>query len=155
MVNYIAESEEFDELFNQLTKIHQFYSKEAERCIKSRAYFAACVMIGSALETMLKHLALLYVDGIDKDNAVEIKDEIMSMSLYDLINVLEDSFLPRGNKNVEGSLSGNLAHDIRQIRNYVHPQLMVKHDRVKILSKEYRETYRSLLKIHDHLARNL
>ena len=57
-MNYIAESNIYDDLFTKLAELNKFYYQEAEKCAQNEAYFAACVMLGSSLETILKNLGL-------------------------------------------------------------------------------------------------
>ena len=38
---------------DRLGKISLFYHREAQRCANNRAYFAACILTGAALEALL------------------------------------------------------------------------------------------------------
>jgi len=42
-----------DEEEKELHRLSRFYWKEARRCEEAKAYLAGCVMLGSALETIL------------------------------------------------------------------------------------------------------
>ena len=42
-----------DEEKKELYRLNRFYWKEARRCERAKAYLAGCVMLGSALETLL------------------------------------------------------------------------------------------------------
>jgi len=47
---------------DRLTHLAVFYYKEAQRCSRGRAYLAACVMQGAALEAALQFLCFLYLN---------------------------------------------------------------------------------------------
>jgi len=42
-----------DDEEKEILRLNRFYWKEARRCEESKAYLAGCVMLGSALETLL------------------------------------------------------------------------------------------------------
>ena len=49
-----------DEEEKELYQLNRFYWKEALRCEEAKAYLAGCVMLGSALETMLTLMVNCY-----------------------------------------------------------------------------------------------
>src|ERR1035437_6793959 len=56
---FITLNEEEEKEFYRL---HRFYWKEALRCEKAKAHLAGCVMLGSALETLLILLINVFSD---------------------------------------------------------------------------------------------
>ncbi len=104
-----------DEKYKKLLKLIHVYRDEAERAAYGEAYIAACVMIGAALETILKALGLAYKEECIKE------ERIMKSAMFKLINEFHDAgWLPRSKR-----LPGNLADEIRKLRNFVHPDCLI------------------------------
>jgi aminoglycoside phosphotransferase family enzyme len=53
-----------NEKFNLLGKVIVRYHREAEKCASVRAYYAACIMIGTAFEAMLLQMCDLFEDEV-------------------------------------------------------------------------------------------
>src|ERR1700733_9688753 len=51
-------------------RLQKLYWREALRCQKAKAYLAGCVMLGSALETLLILMANVYSDEVDQTGKV-------------------------------------------------------------------------------------
>ena len=51
---------------DRLTKLAKAYHTEAGRCLRGKAYLAACVMQGAALEAMLQAMCFLYPEAVKK-----------------------------------------------------------------------------------------
>ena len=51
---------------DRLGKLALFYHREAGRCVQARAYLAACVMQGAALEAFLQAMCLLHPEHVKK-----------------------------------------------------------------------------------------
>src|SRR6202158_3393035 len=115
-----------NEKYNLLRKIILRYHSEAEKCASVRAYYAACVMIGAALEAMLLQMCDLFEDEVGQ--AVlklprRPKGTIENWGLDDLIKIaVALGWLParRGLDVAEPGI-GELAHLIRRLRNLSHP----------------------------------
>jgi hypothetical protein len=95
--------------------ILSFYAEEAEKCMKSRAYFAACVMLASLLEYVL----IIAYDALpvssSKNKASKRPD------LFSLINIAQE----------EGWIGKNKLNEhvdtIRLVRNLVHTDKLVEY----------------------------
>lgn len=115
---------------DRLTSLAVFYHKEAQRCLRGRAYLAACVMQGAALEGVLQCLCFLYPEEIKKTVVFQKKrfrrkrNKALDFKYYELIRIADElgwfpprRFLVWGKRtNVAG-----WAHELRKLRNYVHP----------------------------------
>jgi hypothetical protein len=66
------------EISDRLTKLASFYHREARKCLKGRAYLAACVMHGAALEASL-HAMCFFILARDKSG----KNSTMTPSMRD------------------------------------------------------------------------
>ena len=132
---------------NFLRKIILRYHSEAERCASVRAYYAACVMIGAALEAMLVQMCILFEDEVAQ--AVlrlprKPKGPIEHWGLDDLIRIaVAVGWLPtrRGLHLAEPGI-GELAHLIRRLRNLSHPGVHLREvSEVPIRAAYYRVAY--------------
>lgn len=115
---------------DRLTFLARFYHKEAQRCSQGRAYLAACVMQGAALEGALHCLCFLYPDDVRRTAVFKRKkfrhkrNKALDFTYNELINIADElgwfpprRFLIWGKRtNVAG-----WAHELRKLRNYVHP----------------------------------
>ena len=114
------------EKFNLLQKIIVRYHREAEKCASVRAYYAACIMIGAALEAMLLQICEVFEDEVAEavlKLARKLKRSIERWGLGDLIGVaVAFGWLPtrRGIASAEPGI-GELAHLIQRLRNLSHP----------------------------------
>lgn len=59
-----------DEEEKELYRLNHFYWKEARRCEEAKAYLAGCVMLGSALETLLTLMVNIYSDEAEQTGKV-------------------------------------------------------------------------------------
>ncbi len=55
-----------DEEEKELNRLSRFYWREAMRCQKAKAYLAGCVMLGSALETLLILMVNVFSDEAEQ-----------------------------------------------------------------------------------------
>ncbi len=120
-------SKDFSEL-EQVEAVQQQFEAEAKICAEGRAYHAAAVMIGSAIEA-----ALLFVCLEHREDALDARKRLPNCErpkpknpirwhLEDLVRVADEAgWLP--NFEVEdGTLSTRLLLDMaRNLRNLVHP----------------------------------
>jgi hypothetical protein len=51
---------------DRLSKLARAYHDEAGRCLRGKAYLAACVMQGAALEALLQAMCYLYPEAVKK-----------------------------------------------------------------------------------------
>jgi len=54
------------EISDRLGKLARFYDREARKYVKGRAYLAACVMQGAALEASLQSMCFLFPEHVKK-----------------------------------------------------------------------------------------
>jgi len=117
------------EISDRLGKLANFYTREARKCLKGRAYLAACVMQGSALEARLQ--AMCFVFGADVKRTVthqkkrfrRKRSKALDFTFWELINIADELGWFPEKKVTWGkrtTLAG-FAHELRKLRNYVHP----------------------------------
>jgi hypothetical protein len=114
---------------DRLGRLAFFYQNEARRCVKGKAYLAACVMQGAALEANLHALCFLFPSEIKKTTIYKRKrfrnkrNKALEFKYHELINIADQlSWFPE-KKITWGkrtTLAG-FAHELRNLRNYVHP----------------------------------
>jgi len=119
------------EISDRLTKLALFYHREAKKCVKGRAYLAACVMQGAAMEASLHTMCFLYPEQIKKTTVYQKKkfrrkrSKALDFRYYELINIADElSWFPpkRITWGKRTTLAG-FAHELRKLRNYVHPSV--------------------------------
>jgi len=95
--------------------ILSFYAEEAEKCMKSRAYFASCVMLDSLLEYVLIVAYDSLPVSVSKNKTSKRPD------LFSLINIAQK----------EGWIGKNELNEhvdtLRLVRNLVHTDKLIKH----------------------------
>ncbi|MGC8893109.1 MAG: hypothetical protein ACP5P6_11000, partial [Candidatus Saccharicenans sp.] len=52
----------FDKYFNEIIRLSRVYHRQADKCKKSKAWLAGCIMIGAAFEAILIAFANCYID---------------------------------------------------------------------------------------------
>ncbi len=117
------------EISDRLGKLAGFYDLEARRCVRARAYLAACVMQGAALEAALQAMCFLYPERVKKTTVYQKKrfrrkrNKALDFKYHELINIADElSWFPpkRITWGKRTTLAG-FAHELRKLRNYVHP----------------------------------
>lgn len=114
---------------DRLAKISVFYHREAKRCANDRAYFAACIFTGAALEAML--LSMCYVEDRAVRRAPTYKNRkfrskrnrFFEFKLYQLINIAAElKWIPATEIRLNGRKTTlqRLLHAARQTRNMIH-----------------------------------
>lgn len=106
---------------NKMWEAARFYCKEAEKCYKARAYFAALVVRGCELEALLR-----LFDFVENSRP---KDRCRD--LYGLINrAFARHWIPhdalRHWKKTERISLKDCLHEVREARNGVHAHLFEK-----------------------------
>jgi hypothetical protein len=80
------------EISDRLGRLSAFYDREAGKCLRGRAYLAACVMQGAALEASLHAMCFLYPEEIKKTSVYQKKkfrtkrNKALEFKYYELIN---------------------------------------------------------------------
>lgn len=106
------------------------YHHEAVRCARAKAYLAATVMRVAAFEAGLQAMCFLYPSEVKRTKTFARKQfrgtryRALEFSLYQLINIAEElgwfpakKFIWAGKR----ATVGGFAHEIRLVRNNVHP----------------------------------
>jgi hypothetical protein len=118
---------------DRLSKLARAYHNEAGRCLRGKAFLAACVMQGAALEALLQAMCFLYPEAVKKTVVYQKKlkrgfqrkrNRALDFKYVELINIAAELewFPPR--KIVVWGKRTNVAgfvHELRKLRNYVHP----------------------------------
>ena len=116
-----------DEEEKELYRLLHFYWQEALRCEKAKAQLAGCVMLGSALETLLILMINIYSDEADETGKVPTRKgkpkPLLDWQFIELLRVAKAAqWLPSA-LNLEDSWSsgkariGDYAEVVRQVRN--------------------------------------
>jgi len=115
---------------DRLVKLAVFYHREAARCLRGRAYLAACVMQGAALEASLHAMCFLYPEHVKKTTIYQRKrfrtkrNKALEFKYYELINIADElSWFPQKKLTTWGKKAplAGFVHELRNLRNYVHP----------------------------------
>ena len=143
--------------FRLLTKIAVRYEREAKKCASVRAYYAACIMIGGALEAILLQMCDLFEDDVAQavsNLPRKPTGSIDRWGLNDLIRIaVAVGWLPprRGQHLAEPGV-GKLAHLLRRLRNLSHPRQHLRElDDVPLRAASYRVAYAIFDSVRDWL----
>ena len=126
---------------DRLNELMVSYRREARRCLRAKAYLAATVMQVAAFEAGLQAMCFLYPVEVKRTTVYARKHfrgkrhRALEFSLHQLISVADElGWFPAKRIRWAGkraTLAG-YAHEIRKVRNYVHPGAWVR-DRAKPL----------------------
>jgi hypothetical protein len=116
---------------DRLIEVANFYHREAEKCVRGRAYLAACVMQGAALEGGLQAMCFLYPEDVKKTMVYQKRlkrgfrrkrNRALELKYTELIDIADElSWFP--SKRVtwgKGTTLAGFVHELRELRNYVH-----------------------------------
>ena len=135
----------------------QFYKNEANRCGNQRAYLAGCVCLGSAVETGLLWMALLYPKEVMRSQTYQRKKKrhsILEWTLFDLLRLgreldwiptklqLDETLRTSGLNPEDALRRGDLAFFadfLREIRDLVHPGRYIRKWKGARITKNYYE----------------
>jgi hypothetical protein len=117
------------------------YHKEAGKCLRGKAYLAACVMQGAALEASLQAMCFIYPEAVKRTTVYQKKkkrgfqrkrNRALDFKYVELIDIAAElSWFPQKRMVVWGRRT-NLAgfvHELRNLRNYVHPGVLAPQDK--------------------------
>jgi hypothetical protein len=151
-----------DQEERELHRLSRVYWQEALRCEEAKAYLAGCVMLGSALETMLILMINCYPEEADKTGKVPMKNgkpkPLLDWRFIELLRVARAAqWLPSA-LNLEDRWStrkaqiGDYAEVVRQIRNLAHPARYVEdHHRKRVTPKYLQRQFDVVLLCRDWL----
>jgi hypothetical protein len=112
------------------------YHKEAGKCLRGKAYLAACVMQAAALEASLLAMCFIYPEAVKKTTVYQKKlkrgfqrkrNRALDFKYVELINIAAElSWFPQKKMVVWGRRTNvaGFVHELRNLRNYVHPGVM-------------------------------
>jgi hypothetical protein len=133
----------------EMYRLSKFYWKEALRCEKAKAYLGGCVMIGSALETLLILMVNIFPDEAEQTGKVPLKKlkpkALISWDFAELLKVAKAAkWLPSALELDEEwddkkAQIGDHAEIIRMVRNLAHPARYVKDHYRKRVTEKYLE----------------
>lgn len=146
-----------------LHRLSSFYWREALRCEEAKAYLAGCVMLCSALETLLMLMVNGYADEVEATGTVPIQNgkpiPLLRWDLGQLLKAakaagwLPSSLGPSEEWNTRKAKVGDYAEVSRRIRNLVHPGRYVKdHAQSRVTAKYLERQFEIVLACRDWLA---
>lgn len=135
-----------EDISERLGKLARFYDREAQRCTKGRAYFAAAVFESAALEAMLHAMCCLYPEAVRRTQVYQRRNfkpkkrfRSLEFSLYELIKIAKElSWFPP-KRILWAGKRGDLAlfvQGMREIRNHLHPAKWARQRSVPITYKK-------------------
>ena len=152
-----------DDEQKELWRLQRFYWKEAIRCEDAKAYLAGCVMLGSALETILILMIDVHSEEAEKTGKVPVHKgtpkPLLKWELAELLRVVKAAgWLPTAlNLNDDWkwrrAKAGDYAEVVRMMRNLAHPARYLKdHTRRRVTSKYLQRQFEVVLACRDWLA---
>jgi hypothetical protein len=139
-----------DEEEKEFLRLSKFYWAEAKRCRSAKAYLAGCVMLGSALETLLTLMINCYPEEAELTGKIPAKNNkpkpLLDWTLAELLRVAKTAgWLPAGldvNKddwNNRAAKIGDYAEVARMVRNLLHPAKYREEHFRKRMTRKYLE----------------
>ncbi len=144
--------------FARLVHLIGRFDKEAQRCAKVRAYYAACVLQAAVLEGLLMALCDGYVQGVSgylsaMPERQRPKGQITNWTLDQLIKVaLALNWLPirrgqRGPRKI-----GDWLSLVKELRNLVHPGKHLRdYPNVRLRKAHFTDSFSIVRAATDHL----
>lgn len=136
-----------DDAEQEFYRLYKYYRREAKRCQKAKAHLAGCVMLGSAIETLLMLIVNVYSEEADATEAVPTKHNkpvpLLKWNLTQLLAVAKKADWLPSNLNVgEDNWStrkakvGDYAEITRMLRNLAHPaRYHLDHSRKRVTAR--------------------
>lgn len=150
----------------ELYRLQRLYWREALRCEEAKAYLAGCVMLGSALETLLILMINCHADEADGTGKIPIvrgkPKPLLKWKFIELLRVAKAAnWLPsqldlNDDWNSRKARIGDYAEVVRMVRNLVHPASYAEeHYRSRVTAKHLKWQFDVVLHCRDWLsARN-
>lgn len=117
----------------RLQETARLYHLEARRCLRGKAYLAACVMQGAALEGLLQAMCFVYPEHVKKTAVYQKRQKrgfrrkrnrALEFQYGELVNIAAElGWFPPRRVIVWGKRTdlAGFVHELRELRNYVHP----------------------------------
>lgn len=152
-----------DEEEKELWRLSQLYWREGQRCEQAKAYLAGCVMLGSALETLLILMINCYPDEAEHTGQVPtVKGKpkpLLGWKFVDLLRIAKAAqWLPAALTSSDKWSSrkariGDYAEVVRQVRNLAHPaRYAADHYRSRVTAKYLQRQFDVVLLCRDWLS---
>lgn len=131
----------------RLQRAARFYHREARKCLRGKAFLAACVMQAAALEGLLQAMCFIYPGEIKKTTAYQKKqkrgfrrkrNKALDFNYAELISIAAElSWFPPKKMRVWGKRTdlAGFVDELRDLRNHVHPGVLAPKQRPVRFSK--------------------
>ena len=151
-----------EEEFNELMRLCRLYRREARKCMDAKAYLAACILIGAALEADLLAMCDCFADEIPDRVIPKQKNgtpkPLINWTFYQRLRAARSAgWLPAG-LDLEDvwvhrkARIGDYAEVVRQIRNLVHASCYITDfPKQRVTNKRMTICYETLEIASDHL----
>jgi 7,8-dihydro-6-hydroxymethylpterin-pyrophosphokinase len=148
----------------ELYRLQRLYWQEALGCEEAKAYLAGCVMLGSALETLLILMINCHSDEAALTGKVPMKKDnpkpLLDWKYIELLRVAKAAnWLPskldidKDNWNSRKAMVGDYAEVVRMVRNLVHPASYAEdHYRRRVTAKYLQRQFEVVLLCRDWLV---
>jgi hypothetical protein len=141
-----------DEEASEFWRLYRLYWREAEQCEKVKAYLAGCVMLGSALESLLIIMVDCYSEEAEASGQAPMKKgqvkPLLEWTLADLLRVAKATNWLPSSLNLDDEWNnrkariGDYAEVVRMVRNLAHPARYRKeHYRRRVTPKYFKNQF--------------
>lgn len=152
-----------DEEEEELYRLQRLYWREALRCEETKAYLAGCVMLGSALETLLILMVNCYHDEANQTGKVPVykgkPKPLLQWKFIELLRVAKAANWLPSQLDLNDDWSnrkarvGDYAEVVRMVRNLVHPASYAEeHYRSRVTARYLQRQFEVVLLCRDWLA---
>jgi len=152
-----------DEEEKEFCRLQHFYWREALRCEEAKAYLAGCIMLGSALETLLMLMVNVYPEEAEQTGKTPTKNgkpkRLIEWDLGELLRVAKAAqWLPSAlhlsdEWNSRKARVGDYAEVVRMVRNLAHPaRYAADHYRSRVTQRYLHRQFDIVLACRDWLA---
>lgn len=144
-------------------RLSRLYWQQALRCEEAKAYLAGCVMLGSALETMLILMINCYPNEAENTGKVPTTKgkpkPLLDWKFIELLRVVKAAqWLPAALDlndawNIRKARVGDFAEVVRMVRNLAHPAAYAEdHYRSRVTKRLLKRQFDMVLLCRDWLA---
>lgn len=138
-------------------RLYKYYWREAQRCQEAKAWLAGCVMLGSALETLLILIVNVYSGEAEAAGGIPMRSgkpkPLLSWNLKELLAVAKRAGWLPSNLRVDedewdtrSAKVGDYAEVARMIRNLAHPsRYHLDHSRKRVTAKFLQQQFEVVL----------
>ena len=146
-----------DHAEREFYRLYKYYWREAQRCQEAKAWLAGCVMLGSALETLLMLIINVYPEEAEAAGGMPNfrgkTKPLLKWNLTELLAVAKRAGWLPSNLRVEedewdtkSAKVGDFAEVARMIRNLAHPaRYHLDHSRKRVTAKFLEQQFEVVL----------